>query len=55
MLISCFFVPKVCQSANNETKMFLSYFEHDFVFASKILDPLMRILGKKNFAFGFTF
>ena len=30
MLVFCFFVPKVRKSANNETKIFLSYFGHAF-------------------------
>jgi len=38
-------VPKVRKSINNETKMFLGYFEHDFVFVSKKSDLLMGILG----------
>ena len=42
-----FFVPKVCSSAHNETKMFLGYLGHGFVFASKKLDSLIGILGKK--------
>ena len=42
-----FFVPKVYSSANNETKMFLGYLGHDFVFANKKLDSLIGILGKK--------
>ena len=47
MLIFCFFVPKMCKSANNETKNFLGYLVHGFMFASKKLDSLMGILGKK--------
>jgi len=51
MLIFCFFVPKVCKSAKNETKMFLGYSGHGFVFASKKSDHLVGILGNKIFAF----
>jgi len=40
-----------CKSANNETKMFLAYLGHGFVFVSKQLDSLMGILRKKVFAF----
>jgi len=40
-----FFVPKVCKSANNETKMLLGYLRYNFVFGSQKLDALMRILG----------
>ena len=47
MLVFRFSVPKVRKSANNETKMFLSYFEHDFVLVSKKSDLLMGILGNK--------
>ena len=46
-LFFVFFVPKVRKSANNETKMFLSSFRHDFVFVSKRSDVLMGILGTK--------
>ena len=51
MLIFYFFVPKVCSSANNETKMFLGYLGHGFMFASKKSDHLVGILGNKIFAF----
>ena len=44
-----FSVPKVRKSANNETKMFFIYFEHDFMFASTKSDPLMEILGNEIF------
>ena len=44
-----FSVPKVRKSANNETKMFFIYFEHDFMFASTKSDPLMGILGNEIF------
>ena len=44
MLIFCFFVPKVCKSANNETKMFFGYFRNGFVYASKKLDFLMKLI-----------
>ena len=51
MRIFCFFVPKVCKSVKNETKMFLGYLGHGFVFASKKSDSLVEILGDKIFAF----
>ena len=47
MLVFRFSVPKVRKSANNETKMFFSYFEHDFMLASTKSDPLMGILGNE--------
>ena len=49
MLIFCFFVPKVCKSAKKETKMFLGYLGHGFVFVSKKLDSLMGIFLGGNF------
>ena len=42
-----FSVPTVRKSANNETKMGFSYFEHAFMVASTKSDPLMRILGNE--------
>ena len=51
MLIFCFFVPKVCKLAKNETKIFLGYSGHGFVFASKKSEHLMGILGIKILAF----
>ena len=46
-----FFVPKLCTSAKNETKIFLGYSGHGFVFASKKSEHLMGILGIKILAF----
>ena len=43
MLIFCFFVPKVCKSAKNETKMFFGYLGYGFMFASRKLDYLIGI------------
>ena len=51
MLMFCFFVPKMRESAKNATKMFLGYLRHGFVFASKKLDHLVGVLGNKIFAF----
>ena len=48
MLIFYFFVPKVCKSAKNETKMFLGYMGYGFVFDSKKSD---HSVGNKIFAF----
>ena len=39
MRIFGFFVPEVCKLSNNETKMFLGYFGHAFVFTGKKSDP----------------
>ena len=55
MLIFCFFVPKVCSSANNETKMFLGYLGHGFMFASKKLDSFYWNFREKNFRVWYTF
>ena len=49
------FVPKVCKSANYETKMFLGHFGHVFMFVSEKSDPLIGKLKKKISAFGLEF
>ena len=46
-------MPRVRKSANNETKIFLGYLGHGFVFASKKLDSLIGILGG-NFRVWYT-
>ena len=38
-----FSVPKVRKSANNETKKFFRYFEHDFMLASTKSYPLQAL------------
>jgi len=48
-------VLKLRKSANNETKMLLGYFGHDFVLTNKKPDLLVRSLGNKMFAFGLQF